>query len=237
MHDQPASIVSVQIGGIAPLGPGAVPSGFVKHPVHGPVMADRLGLAGDQQADRRVHGGPDKAIYCYPAEHYPRWREVMPRHADLLVPGGLGENLTLEGLDEDGVAIGDVFRVGAVMLEVTQPRQPCFKLALRFADPSMVKAMVHSGFSGWYLHVLEPGLVEAGASIRLEDRPNPAWSITRFNRLIYRKSVTFGELAEVAELPGLALHWRKSFRAALGMPDLPHSQKGLGEQARSAAKA
>jgi MOSC domain-containing protein YiiM len=194
-------------------------------------MAHRFGLAGDEQADRRVHGGPDKAIYCYPVEHYASWRKVMPQHADLLVPGGLGENLTVEDLDEDGVAIGDVFRVGAVTLQVTQPRQPCFKLALRFADSDMVKAMVHSGFTGWYLRVLEPGLIEKGATIRFLDRPNPAWSITRFNHLINQKSATIEELADIAELPGLALHWRKSFRAALGISDLPHSHRSPSDQA------
>ena len=182
MRSVSGSIVSVQVGGIAPLGPKGVPSGFIKRPVNEPVMAGRFGLAGDRQADRRVHGGPDKAIYCYPVEHYASWRTVVPQHVALLVPGGLGENLTTEGLDEDDVAIGDTFRIGRATAQVTQPRQPCFKLALRFEDPQMVKAMVRSGFSGWYLRVLDAGQIRAGTPITLIDRPNPAWSITRFNQ-------------------------------------------------------
>jgi MOSC domain-containing protein YiiM len=179
-------------------------------------MAGRFGLAGDRQADRRVHGGPDKAVYCYPVEHYASWRTVAPQHAALLVPGGFGENLTTEGLDEDNVAIGDIFRVGRATAQVTQPRQPCFKLALRFEDPQMVKAMVRSGFSGWYLRVLDAGQIRAGTPITLIDRPNPAWSITRVNHLINKRDGTPEELAELADLRGLAHHWRKAARASLG---------------------
>lgn len=115
----------------------------------------------DKQADRRLHGGPDKAVYCYPVEHYASWRTVAPQHTALLEPGGFGENLTTEGFDEDSVSIGDTFRIGHATVQVTQPRQPCFKLALRFEAPQMVRAMVRSGFSGWYLRVLEPGLIGA----------------------------------------------------------------------------
>ena len=139
---------------------------------------------------------------------------VLPRHA-LLVPGGFGENLTTEGFDEDNVAIGDIFRIGRATAQVTQPRQPCFKLVLRFEDPQMGRAMVRSGFSGWYLRILEPGLIGAGAPITLVDRPNPAWSITRFNRLINKGAMAPEASAELADLPGLAHHWRKVARASI----------------------
>jgi MOSC domain-containing protein YiiM len=216
MHEISGSIVSVQVGSVAPLGPRGVPSGFVKQPVERPAMAGPLGLAGDSQADRSVHGGPDKALYCYPVEHYASWCTVLPRHAKLFAPGGLGENVTTRSLDEDNVAIGDLFRIGQAKVQVTQPRQPCFKLALRFDDPQMVRAMVRSGFTGWYLRVLEPGLIGAGDSITLIDRPNPTWSVARFNRLIYEAGTTVQELSELAELRGLADGWRQSFHAALG---------------------
>jgi MOSC domain-containing protein YiiM len=176
------SIVSVQVGPVAPLGSTDVSSAFVKHPVSGPVMAERLGLAGDHQADLRVHGGPDKAIYCYPVEHYEKWRALAPSAGALLVPGGFGENLTTRGLDEDHVCIGDIYRIGGATVQVTQPRQPCFKLAMRFNDRRIGRAMVRSGMSGWYLRVLEPGLVESGSSITLLERPNPDWPIARLNR-------------------------------------------------------
>ena len=107
-------IVSVQVGHVAPLGPKQVPSAFVKRPISGRVMVQRLGLAGDQQADLRVHGGPDKAVYCYPIEHYAKWLAELPSAEALLVPGGFGENLTTLGFDEDGVCIGDILRIGSV---------------------------------------------------------------------------------------------------------------------------
>jgi MOSC domain-containing protein YiiM len=209
-----ASVVSVQVGQIAPLGREGVPSGFIKRPVTGAVMVEKLGLVGDQQADLRVHGGADKAVYCYPIEHYARWREMLKGKEDLLVPGGFGENLTTQGLDEGNVCIGDIFQMGRARLQVTQPRQPCFKLALRFEDSQMIKAMARYGLSGWYMRVLEPGLIEVGASIAMLESPNPAWSITRLNRLLSRRG-TREEIAELAALRGLAGGLRNSARAAL----------------------
>lgn len=208
------SVVSVQVGAIAPLGPGKVPSAFVKRPVAGPVMAKMLGLTGDQQADLRLHGGPDKAIYCYPIEHYAKWLAERPAAAEFLVPGGFGENLTTIGLDEDRVCIGDVLRIGGVTVQVTQPRQPCFKLGLRFKDPQILRELLRSGRSGWYLRVLEPGAVEAGASITRSSHPNPAWSVARLSRRLGLHA-TIEELAELAELTGLAVDIRNGARAAL----------------------
>jgi MOSC domain-containing protein YiiM len=200
-----ASVVSVQVGQIAPLGHEGVPSGFIKRPVTGAVV-EKLGLVGDQQADLRVHGGADKAVYCYPIEHYGRWREMLKGKDDLLVPGGFGENLTTQRLDEGRVCVGDIFQIGTARVQVTQPRQPCFKLALRFEDSQMIKAMVRHGLTGWYLRVIEPGLVEAGASIATLDRPNPTWSIRRLNRLLGRRG-TREEIAEIAVLPSYLVRY------------------------------
>jgi MOSC domain-containing protein YiiM len=208
------SIVSVQVGQVAPLGPGQVPSAFAKKPISGRVMVQRLGLVGDQQADLRVHGGPDKAVYCYPIEHYPKWLAECPSAEALLVPGGFGENLTTLGFDEDGVCIGDTLRIGSVTAQVTQPRTPCFKLGLRFADMQMLRAMIRSGRSGWYLRVLEPGLVEAGASITTIDRLNPSWPVARVNRLIGGDARP-DEIAELAGLRGIAKDLRITARAAI----------------------
>lgn len=213
-----ASVASVQTGRVAPLGARGVPSGFIKRAVAGAIRAERLGLAGDEQADLSVHGGPDKAIYCYPREHYARWRGMTPGHIPLLMPGSFGENLTTLGLDEDGVAIGDVFRIGTALVQVSQPRLPCFKLALRFNDPQMVRMIVRSGLSGWYLRVLEEGSLEIGAPITRLDRTNPAWSITRCYRLMTTGSATREEVGELAELPGLAPAWQETFREALTLP-------------------
>ena len=209
------SVVSVQVGRVEPLGPNAVPSAFVKSTVDGPVRAERLGLIGDEQADRRVHGGPDKAIYCYPVEHYAAWIQDEPEHAALFLPGGFGENLTLEGFSEDQICIGDVLDIGGARVQVTQPRQPCFKLGLRFEHPLMVRAMSRSGRSGWYVRVLNPGGIEAGSPIVIQERLNTAWSITRFNRVFNNHQGTLDEISELAELPGLPDELREKARAAL----------------------
>jgi MOSC domain-containing protein YiiM len=203
------AIVSVQVGQVAPLGPDGVASGFVKSPVTGPVAVGPLSLAGDTQADLRVHGGPDKAVCIYPAEHYASWRRDQPEHVAMLVPGGFGENLTTVGLDENTICIGDVLRVGSALLQVTQPRQPCFKLALRFADPHLPRAMQRTGRSGWYARVLEDGLVENSSPIIVAKRLNPTWPVSRLVRVIAHRSVTLEEMAELSDLPGLAAQWRR----------------------------
>src|SRR6267154_1234897 len=136
-----------------------------KAPVAGPVKVGRLNLEGDRQSDLNAHGGADKAVYVYPAEHYAFWRAELPG-VDL--PWGtFGENLTTEGLMEDSVHIGDRFGIGSAELVVTQPRMPCFKLAIRFGRPDMVKRFLRSGLTGFYLAVLREGEVAAGDPIKL----------------------------------------------------------------------
>ena len=130
----PASLLSVHVGTIQPLGPKGIPSAFAKHRVEGAVAVGPLGLAGDEQAELSVHGGPDKAVYGYPAAHYAAWRDDYPEHGDLFVAGGVGENLTIAGWTEADLCVGDVHRMGSATLQVCQPRQPCFKFALRFGD-------------------------------------------------------------------------------------------------------
>ncbi|MFO1152936.1 MAG: MOSC domain-containing protein [Rhodospirillales bacterium] len=208
-------LVSVQVGRIAPLGPDLVPTAFVKRPVGGPITVAVLGLAGDEQADPTVHGGPEKAVYACALANYAAWRQDFPEHAPLWVPGGLGENLTLDGLDEEGVHIGDIVRVGGVRLQVTQPRQPCYKFALRFRDKRMPKAMVANGRSGWYYRVLATGSLAAGDRLELIDRPNPDWSIARFNRVVAAKATTIEDYAQIARLAGLSAGWRDTARHRL----------------------
>ena len=191
---------SVQTGRVAALGPKGVPSAFVKRPIAGSIRVEPLGLQGDEQADPRVHGGPDKAVYGYAHANYAQWLEAFPQHSRLLIPGGLGENLTLDGCDEQSVNVGDVVRIGSVVLQITEPRQPCFKFGLRFADTTMVHAMVKNGMCGWYYRVLEPGTLAAGDTVSLLQRPFPAWSIDRVNRRIVQRRGSPAERAEFASL-------------------------------------
>lgn len=204
------AILSVQVGAVAPLGPAGIPSGFRKGLVDGRVAVGWLGLEGDAQADLTRHGGPDKAVYVYPNAHYARWRAELSEHAALLRAGGFGENLTVSGLDEDTTCIGDVFDVGSARLQVTQFRQPCFKLALYFGDKRLPQAMVRSGRSGWYARVLREGSVGPGDAVALVARPNPAWSVRRLAHGFLHRAATLDELAELSGMEGLAEGWRRA---------------------------
>lgn len=215
--DAAGRIVSVQAGRSAPLGPQGVPSGFVKHVMEGRVRAGRLGLGGDEQVDLTVHGGPDKAVYGYALSSYAIWLRDFPQHRALLTPGGLGENLTIAEIDETTVHIGDIVRVGTAALQVSQPRQPCYKLALRFNDRHLPRAMIRNGCCGWYYRVLEPGTLGAGDLVTLQERPNPDWPIARFLRLIATRPA-LSDMAELAKLEGLAVHWREAAVQAVSRP-------------------
>lgn len=139
-------------------------TGIFKEPVSGPIALSRLNLAGDEQADLSVHGGPDKAVYAYPSEHYPSWREELP---DLNLPwGAFGENLTTAGLMENNVCIGDEFQIGTAVLRVSQPRLPCYKLAIRLGRPDVIKRFMKSGRSGIYFSVVEEGVLQTGDGIK-----------------------------------------------------------------------
>jgi MOSC domain-containing protein YiiM len=148
-----------------------VTTGIFKEPAHGPVRVNTLNLAGDRQADLTVHGGAEKAVYGYPAEHYEYWRNELP---DVAFPWGkFGENLTTEGLLEEALFIGDRLRIGSAVVMVTQPRMPCYKLAIRFERDDMIRRFLTSGRSGFYFSVVEPGEVSAGSKVEILSRdPN-----------------------------------------------------------------
>ena len=208
-------LVSVQVGSVAALGPNGVPSGFVKQPVGGPTRVGALGLEGDEQADLTVHGGAEKAVYAYAGHHYVNWAMDFPEHRDRFTAGSLGENLTVEGVDETGLCVGDTHRIGGALLQVCQPRQPCFKLALRFGDNRLPKAMVRTERSGWYYRVLEPGEVRPRDTIILEDRPHPAFAFERLVRIVYHSQASEDELTAMAEMTGLASSLRSAAQRSL----------------------
>jgi MOSC domain-containing protein YiiM len=183
----------------------AFTSAIWKTPVNGPVWAGRLGLTGDAVANTKVHGGPDQALLMYAVSHYPVWEAELELP---MGPGAFGENLTVEGLDEDSVCIGDVLEIGRVTLEVSQPRQPCATLARRHQQPDMIAIVRRNGRSGWYLRVLTEGSVEAGQPIRLSDRPNPAWTVRRAARTYQAREREPGPAGELARCRGLSEGWR-----------------------------
>ena len=210
-----ASVLSVQTGRAAPLGPEGVPSAFVKTARNGAVAVTALGLDGDEQADLTAHGGPEKAVYGYAASRYPVWEKEFPALAAHFTGGAMGENLTIAGLDETGICVGDVHAIGSALLQVCQPRQPCFKFALRHENKHLPKAMVRLGFSGWYYRVLRTGALAAGDALVLHARPNPDFPFARLTEIIYHGHATPDELYRMAAMPGLASQWRDRARELL----------------------
>ncbi len=182
-------------------------SAFFKSPVSGNVQVGELGLAGDEQADRRNHGGLDKAVLAYSAEHYAYWRS----HLGLpdMPFGGFGENLTIAELDENGVCIGDRWQAGEVLFEVSQPRQPCWKMGRRWQMPDLPKQVIQNGKSGWYLRVLAAGELAAGKSVELVSRPHPNWTVARASRLLYHEPDNIAGFEELANLVELSHAWRE----------------------------
>lgn len=185
-------------------------SGIFKQPVEGPVWLGRLNLHGDAQADLQNHGGPDRPILAYCAGHYAYWREALPDIA--WVYGGFGENLTVTHLNEQEVCIGDVYTIGPARVQVSQPRQPCWKLARRWNQTDLTARVQQTGYSGWYMRVLEEGHIEAGMTLDLLERPYPEWTIVRTTAVLRASvratDVAAGEGARLAECPALSDDWR-----------------------------
>lgn len=189
-------------------------SAIAKQPLAGAVMIGREGLDGDEQGDRRVHGGVDKAVHHYPRDHYSVWREQLGPHPLLDRPGAFGENLSGEGLLESNVCLGDRFRFGDALLEVSQLRQPCWKLSERFAIADMARRVQDSGRTGWYYRVLEPGRAEAGQALVLVERAYPDWPLARIAAVLYQRGVEPALLQQLLALP-LVPSWRALFERRL----------------------
>lgn len=183
-----------------------VQTGIFKEPVAGPVAVGPLNLAGDEQADLTVHGGADKAVYAYPAEHYPYWRRELPEVN--FVPGHFGENLTSEGLLENELCIGDCLRIGSALVMVTQPRLPCYKLALRFDRDDMIKRFISSGRSGLYFSVIEPGEVSAGSKIDMVSRDPNRVTVADILRLYLSHSPDPELIRRATSVSALPASWK-----------------------------
>jgi len=190
-----------------------VSTGIFKRPVEGRVMLRRLNLDGDRQADLSVHGGPSKAVYAYPSEHYEFWRAELP---GVELPWGVfGENFTTEGLDETTTCVGDRFRVGAAEVLVTEPRMPCFKLGVRFGRPDIVKRFTASGRTGFYLAVAREGEVGAGDELELIERDGHGVTVAEITRLYVRDKDDFGAMRRALRVEALPEGWRDYFREQL----------------------
>lgn len=204
-------VLSVNVGtpAIVQLPDRTVVTSIFKFPVSGRVAVRGHNIAGDRQADLTVHGGPYKAVYCYAWEHYRFWSEQLPDTE--LAPGIFGENLTTAGLIEEEANVGDRFRVGSAVLQVTQPRMPCYKLGIRFGLPDMVKRFWESGLSGIYFSIVEEGEVAAGDRIERVARISDSISVADVVRL-YRGDETNPEKIERALRAPLSGSWKEELR-------------------------
>ena len=217
---------SIQVGKPAEHPPNEVAhgnwkSGIFKHEVRGPVLLRRENLVGDGQQNLRVHGGPDRAVLSYAAAHYVAWAAELGEELPVgFAPGAFGENFTMSGLDEVTVCLGDVYEIGEVLIEVSQPRLPCANLARRWELPSLPKRVEETGRGGWYARVLQEGLLQAGQVIYRRSRPFPDWTIVRLQELYFTKvkeadATTRSEWAKMAECTALSDLWRGQIRMKL----------------------
>lgn len=200
---------AVLAGRTRALGDAGHTSAIDKRPLSGRVQVGRNGLVDDEQAERDVHGGPEKALHHYAFDHYAWWRETLTAPPAILhQPGAFGENLSTTGLTEAEVCVGDVYSIGEVIVQVSQGRQPCWKLNLRFGERRMARLVQSTGRTGWYYRVLQPGAIEAGESLRLIERPHPDWSLARVLHVLYVDTLNFDALNEMASLVHLNERWR-----------------------------
>jgi MOSC domain-containing protein YiiM len=193
-----------------------VTTGIYKQPVEGRIRLRKLNLEGDRQADLSVHGGKEKAVYCYPLAHYDYWRAELPgRHLPM---GMFGENFTTDGLSENTVFVGDRFSIGSAEVVVTQPRLPCYKLGIRFGSDEMVKRFLRSALPGFYLAVTCEGAVAANDEIVLIDREPNTVPVSEITRLYVAKTYSTGDLASAARTLSIAAlpeSWKDYFREQL----------------------
>ena len=185
-----------------------------KQPISGPVTLTPEGLEGDEQGDRTVHGGPDKAIHHYAWEHYATWQAELGDLPVLRQPGAFGENFSTTGMTEANLCWGDRVRVGSCLLELAQTRQPCWKLNTRFNNAHMARQVQTTGRTGWYWRVLEGGQVQAGDTVHLLQRPHPDWPLTRVLQVLYHQCLDSASLHALAQL-NLPPSWQRLVQGRL----------------------
>lgn len=212
-------IASIQVGRVrqvsepGPANPNGQTweTGFYKTPVNGPIAVSLTHLSGDQQADLKNHGGVDKAICAYAAAHYPYWVNTLG--ISDFPHGAFGENFTLSGVVEGEICVGDIYQVGSVVIQVSQPRQPCWKTARRWQVKDLTAQMIDSGYTGWYFRVLEEGEVEAGEPLELLERPYAEWTIAAANEVMYRRKTDRAANLALSACGALSAVWRDGLRA------------------------
>ena len=211
-----------------------VVSGIVKAAREAPVMLGKTGFHGDEQGDMVFHGGPEKAVHHYPGEHYAQWRTAFPDSPVALQPGAFGENISTFGMTESTVCIGDVYQAGRVLLQVSQGRQPCWKLNRHLGHVDAALTVQRSGAVGWYYRVLQEGLVGRGDKLELVWRPNPAWSMERLLKALFAEDASTSgladEWAQAAAIDELTAGWRTTFARRVASGQIEDWSRRLQEQ-------
>lgn len=196
-------------GGLEVLQPEGQRTGMFKRRITGPARVELHGIVGDQHGDTRVHGGPEKALHHYAAQHYERLAQAFTHSAGQLVAGSLGENISARGLSECSVHIGDVFRIGSSVVQVSQPRSPCWKINHRFDAEHMSMFVAKERITGWYYRVLQPGFIEVGDRFERLERHTERFSIDQFWRVQLSHRPVIDDLLALAAAPGLADDWKR----------------------------
>ena len=205
-----ATLNGVFVGRIVDRWHGRPSSAIHKLAVDGPQTVTKVGLDTDAQADLNVHGGPDKAVHHYAADHYASWQSegLLPQGT---LPAAFGENLSTFGMNEETLCIGDILTAGSATLQISQGRQPCWKLNEYTGQKTMAYQFQKTGRTGWYYRVLEPGIIQVGDKITLTLRPCPDWSVAKVTRARLTKRIAAEDAAHLSRLPELASGWRDAF--------------------------
>lgn len=207
----PMKIKTIQVGKVKEVNYKGRPvkTGFFKEPINGPVMLTKLRLLGDEQADLKVHGGLDKALYAYPFDTYEEWKKIRPDHS--YTPGCFGENLCMETLDEKSIFIGDTYQLGEAIVQATQPRFPCFKLGIKFDDVTMIKSFAKFNRPGVYFRVLKEGMIKEGDELRLLEQDQIRFSVAEFVDIYFSDKKDIERVKEILTIPSLNHEWREQF--------------------------
>ena len=201
-------LLALSVGPIRSIGPDNLQSGIDKKPVDRPLLLTKIGFIGDEQADKKHHGGPEKAVHHYDFDHYAFWKKELGHKAVFDTPTAFGENLSTAGLSEKNIAVGDIYRLGNAIIEVSQGRQPCFRLNVRFGVADMSLRTQKSGRTGWYYRVLQEGEVTLHDELELLERRHEDWTIYRIWKAFYVTRNDYDELAKIASLEELSPSWR-----------------------------
>ncbi|WP_339499033.1 MOSC domain-containing protein [Pseudomonas silesiensis] len=204
-----SNIDHVFAGGLGVLKPEGQRTGIFKRRISGPARVELNGIVGDQHGDTRVHGGPEKAVHQYAAQHYEQLAQAFAHSAPELIPGSLGENVSARLMSEHNVHIGDVFQMGSAVLQVSQPRSPCWKINHRFDAERMSMYVAKERITGWYYRVIQPGFIEAGDRIELLDRHSERFSIDEFWKVQLSHRPSADDLLAMAATHGLAEDWQR----------------------------